>query len=257
MPLFYYFSGNGFMKILYHILSFLITFIIISCNENVHFPAVNLAPQLLKDTIQQNIDSLKKICEPGDLVVRLGDDFISDRIRYLSVTDHSYSHAGIVVMHDNKKMVCNIYPDDFVAGADTVRYDMIDSFLNTKTNLKCALYRYDLSDSEKVNFEEELNSYHKKKIHFDKKYDLKTDDKIYCSEMIYKALKKVTDNRIVIAQSFVPENMQQLIFIYFKKYNFSKNIISNRKIIAIDNLYNNPNCKPIMKFALKDIPQNE
>jgi hypothetical protein len=138
-----------------------------------------------------------------------------------------------------------------------VRYDNIDSFLNTKTNLKCALYRYDLSESEKVNFEEALNSYHKRKIHFDKKYNLNTDDKIYCSEIIYKALKKVTNNRIVIAKSFVPENMQHLIFIYFKEYNFSKSIISSRKIIAMDNLYNNSYCKPIMKFALKDIPKNE
>lgn len=246
------------MKILYNILSVLIIAIILSCNENVHFPAVDLAPQQpIKDTIQQHIDSLKKICQPGDLVVRLGDDFISDRIRYLSATDPSYSHAGIIVEHDNKKMVCHIYPDDFVVGADTVRYDIIDSFLNTKTNLKCALYRYDLSDSERVNFEEALNSYHKSKIHFDKKYDLDTDDKIYCSEMIYKALKKVTNNRIVIAQSYVPTNMKRLIFIYFKKYNFTKNIISNRKIIAVDNLYNNPYCKPIMKFALKEIPRNE
>jgi hypothetical protein len=246
------------MKIPYYILSFLISFIIISCNENVHFPTVDLTPQQsVKDTIQQHIDSLKKICQPGDLVVRLGDDFISDRIRYLSVRDHSYSHAGIIVTHDNKKMVCNIYPDDFVIGADTVRYDIIDSFLNRKTNLTCALYRYDLNDSEKINFQEELDSYHKREIHFDKKYDLNTDDKIYCSEMIYKALKKVTNNRIVIAQSYVPTNMQHVIFIYFKKYNFSKNIISNRKIIAVDNLYNNAYCKPIMKFALKDIPHNE
>ena len=246
------------MKIPYNISSFLLIFIIISCNENVSFPRVDLTPhQTVKDTIQERIDSLKKICEPGDLVVRLGDDFISDRIRYLSVTDHSYSHAGIIIMHDNKKMVCHIYPDDFVHGADTVRYDTIDSFLNTKTNLKCALYRYDLSDREKVNFEEELNSYHKKKTHFDKKYDLNSDDKIYCSEMIYKALKKVTGNRIVIAKSFVPENMQDLMFIYFKEYNFSKSIINNRQIIAMDDLYNNTHCKPIMKFALKDIPRND
>ena len=103
----------------------------------------------------------------------------------------------------------------------------------------------------------ETHGINKKKIHFDKKYDLKTDDKIYCSEMIYKILKKVTNNRIAIAPSYVPENMQRLIFIYFKKYNFSKNVISSRKIIAIDNLYNNEHCKPIMKFALKDIPKNE
>jgi Permuted papain-like amidase enzyme, YaeF/YiiX, C92 family len=245
------------MKIVHYILSLLII-AVISCNENAHQPTVDLNPQAPKnDTIQQHLDSLKRICRSGDLVVRLGDDFISDRIRYLSVADHSYSHAGIIVMHDNKKMVCNIYPDDFSTGADTVRYDPIDSFLNIRTNLKCALYRYDLSDSEKNNLREALNSYYEKKVHFDKSYDLKTDDKIYCSEMIYKALKKATGNRIVIVQSTVPENMRHLVSVYFKKYNFTKSTISSRKIIAIDNLYNNPHCRPIMKFALKDIPPNE
>lgn len=209
---------------------------------------------MAEDTILLHIDNLKNVCEPGDLLVRLGDDFISDRIRYLSTTDHSYSHAGIIVMHNNKKMVCHIYPDDFVPGADTVRYDIIDSFLNTRTNLKCALYRYDLSPDEKMEVQAELNAYHNKKVHFDKRYELETDDKVYCSEMIYKALKKVTNDRIVIKQSPVPQNMQHLISIYFKKYNFSKQVISSRKIIAIDNLYNNPHCRLIMKFALKNMP---
>jgi len=203
------------MKILYYISSFLLIFFIISCNENESIPAVDLRQEpTAKDTIQQHTDSLKNMCQPGDLIVRLGDDFISDRIRYLSVKDHSYSHAGIIVVHDNKKMVCHIYPDDFVPGADTVRYDIIDSFLNTRTNLKCALYRYDISDSEKINLEGEFNSYHNRKVHFDKRFELKTEDKIYCSEMIYKALKKVTNNRIIIAQSFVPENMQHLMSVY-------------------------------------------
>ena len=100
----------------------------------------------------------------------------------------------------------------------------------------------------------ELNKYHNKKVHFDKMYELETDDKLYCSEMIYKVLKKVTDNRIVIEQSLIPENMQRLISVYFKKYNFNKNMINNRKIISIDNLYNNPHCRLIMKFALKAMP---
>ena len=151
-------------------------------------------------------------------------------------------------------MVCHIYPDDFIPGADTIRYEIIDSFLNTRTNLKCALYRYDLSDSEKINVEAEFNKYHNKKVHFDKTYELKTDDKLYCSEMIYKVLKKVTNDRIIIEQSYIPQNMQHLISVYFKKYNLNKNIISTRKIIAIDNLYNNPHCRLLMKFALKDIP---
>ncbi len=243
------------MKILRH-LALLI--VIVSCNNNLQDK--NIAPipkQVVSDTIQQHIDSLKKLCQTGDLVVRLGDDFVSDRIRYLSAIDHSYSHAGIVVMHNNTKMICNIYPDDVVPGADTVRYDPIDSFLNRKTNLTCALYRYDLSESEKVNLEKELNNYYNNKIHFDKKYDLASDDEMYCSEMIYKALKKISADRILIKQSLIPENMQNMILIYFKEYNFTKNIISRRKIIAIDNLYNNPDCRLLMKFALKDIPKNE
>jgi hypothetical protein len=154
-------------------------------------------------------------------------------------------------------MVCHIYPDDFIPGADTIRYDIIDSFLNTRTNLKCALYRYDLSDTEKTNVEAEFDKYHHKKVHFDKMYELKTEDKLYCTEMIYKVLKKVTDDRIIIEQSYIPQNMQHLVSVYFTKYNFNKNIIRTRKIIAVDNLYSNPHCRLFMKFALKDIPKNE
>ncbi|MEP6949442.1 MAG: YiiX/YebB-like N1pC/P60 family cysteine hydrolase [Ginsengibacter sp.] len=243
------------MKLLHHISYYLFALVIISCNQNENIPTVDLTPEPpAKDTILQYIDSLKDICRPGDLLVRLGDDFISDRIRYLSVKDHMYSHAGIIVIHNNEKMVCHIYPDDFVSGADTIRYDIIDSFINVRTNLKCALYRYDLSDSEKTNVQAELNTYHNKKVHFDKTYELETDDKLYCSEMIYKVLKKVTNERIIIEQSSVPQNMQHLISVYFKKYNFSKNIISTRKIIAIDNLYDNPHCRLLMKFALKAMP---
>jgi hypothetical protein len=245
------------MNILRHFI-LLLLIVFISCNDNSRNKTVPpIAKHVTNNTIQQHIDSFKKICLPGDLVVRLGDDFISDRIRYLSASDHSYSHAGIIVIHANDKMICNIYPDDIVPGTDTVRYDPIDAFLNRKTNLACALYRYDLSENEKQNFQEELNTYYKNKIRFDKKYDLSTDDKMYCSEMIYKALRKITADRIVIKQSLIPENMQNMLSIYFKEYNFTKTIISKRKIIAIDNLYNNPNCRLLMKFALKDIPKNE
>jgi hypothetical protein len=253
-PFFILFCGR-IMKFRHLILCYLFSVVIFSCNQEGNIPPVDLTHDTPpKDTILLHIDSLKSICQPGDLLVRLGDDFISDRIRYLSEKDHSYSHAGIVVFHNNKKMVCHNYPDDFVPGADTVRYDAIDSFLNTKTNLKCALYRYDISDSEKLNLETELRKFHNAKVHFDKVYDLRTDDKLYCSEMIYKALKKVTNNRIMIIESLIPQNMQRLMITYFKKYSVDENVIRTRKMIAIDNLYNNPHCRLIFKFALKAIP---
>ena len=224
-----------------------------SCTQNESVPTANLAYEPAKDTNQLYLDSLKNVCLPGDLVVRLGDDLISDQIRFLSEKDHSYSHAGMIVTHNNKKMVCNISPGDFANTADTIRYDAIDSFLNAKNNLAYALYRYDLSDSEKSELQVQLNNYHEQKIHFDKVYDLKTDKKLYCSEMIYKSLKKVTNGRIDIAQSYIPVNMHHLISLFFKKYNIDTTSINNRKIIAIDNLYNNLHCRLVMKFALKKI----
>lgn len=230
-------------------------FIVFSCHENESVPTLDLtAEPPVKDSIQVHIDSLKNICQQGDLIVRLGDDFISDRIRYLSAKDYSYSHAGIIVIHNNEKMVCHIYPDDFTPGADTIRFDKIDTFLNRRTNLKCALYRYDLSGSEKINMQHELDKYYDNKVRFDKKYELKTDDKLYCTEMIYKVLKKVTNDRIAIEQSNVPQKMQHLVSVYFKKYNYSNTTISSRKIIAIDKLYDNPHSRLIMKFVLKAMP---
>ncbi|MEO8763340.1 MAG: YiiX/YebB-like N1pC/P60 family cysteine hydrolase [Ginsengibacter sp.] len=199
-------------------------------------------------------DSIRNICEPGDLLLRLGNDFISDRIRFLSIKDHSYSHAGIVVMRNNKKMVCHIYPEDFSTPADTVRYDPVDSFLNVKMNLKCALYRYDLSGSEKVNLELALNKFHDQKVHFDEVYELQTNNRLYCSEMIYKALKSATRNRIVIEPSLIPENMQHIVTDYFRKYSPDKKVISTRSFIPIDNLYMNPHCRLIAKFTLRETP---
>jgi len=242
------------MKERYYILIAFLFLAFFSCNQNESIPPVNLTHEIFKDTALLYLDSLEKECRSGDLIVRLGDDLISDRIRFLSEKDHSYSHAGIIVMHNNQKMVCNISPGDLVNTADTIRFDIIDSFLNVNENLACALYRYDLSDSEKIELEKVLNHYHDRKIHFDKIYDLKTDDKLYCSEMIYKSLKKVTNGRIEIAQSYVPRNMDHLISLFFKKYNIDSTTIVHRKIIAIDNLYNNLHCRLVMKFTLKKMP---
>lgn len=238
-----------------HLIFTAIFFLFLSCHENEKITPTNLSTEPpAPDSIQSHIDSLKKICRPGDLIVRLGDDLVSDRIRYLSANDYSYSHAGIIVTHNNEKMVCHIYPNDIAPGADTIRFDNIDTFLNRRTNLKCALYRYDLSDEEKLNFENELNTYHNNKVHFDKKYELKTDDKLYCSEMIYKALKKVTNNRVIIERSNIPKKMQRMVSVYFKNDNYSDKTISARKIIAIDKLYDNTHCHLVMKFVLKAMP---
>ena len=205
--------------------------------------------QPTKETIvRDSLALLNTIAKSGDLVVRLGDDFLSQQIRYMSHRDHSYSHVGVVVERDGKKFVCHIAPDP--NNADTIRYEPVDSFLNPQKNIACGLYRYDLTTGETVAFLSTLDSFSQKKVHFDKVYNLATNDKIYCSEMIAKALKKATQNRIAPKETNPPPDMLPLLLKYFAKEKPTYKQIAERKFIAIDDLYLRPDCELITSFSL-------
>lgn len=79
--------------------------------------------------ILRNMDSLKLMAREGDLIVRAGDDLLSEQIRYINEIDKTYSHSGLIIERNNQKMVCHIAPD--AAPADTIQYIPIDSFINT------------------------------------------------------------------------------------------------------------------------------
>ena len=230
------------------IIIFLLLVAVSSCSEQ---PAPKAPPkaQTEGERVQARVDSLKEAAEEGDLIVRLGDDMLSYSIRFLSQKDPSFSHTGIVVVKEGKKLVCHIYPDE--AGADTIRYDPIDSFANPARNLQCGLYRYELSEIEQRTFLADMAGYQKQRVRFDRLYDLKSDDKVYCSEMIAKSLLRSTSGRIMIEQSKVPKKMLPLMSSYFKNENISKKQLSEDRYIAIDDLYLHPKCRQIMRINLQ------
>jgi len=71
-----------------------------------------------------------------------------------------------------------------------------------------------------------MDEYYRRGVEFDFDFDMYTDDKMYCSEMIYKALLLATNNENYIPLSHVIE----------KPY------------VAIDNLYLNDHCNLIFCF---------
>jgi hypothetical protein len=211
------------------------------------------APKILteEEKLQLRIDSVKTLAEDGDLIVRLNDNIISHQVRLLNEEDKSFSHAGIVQTINSVKMVTHI--DSDIPGADTIRFEPIDSFLNPRNNLGGGLYRYDLNAEEKKTFLSNINRYYMNKVIFDRTFLLETDSLIYCSEMIYKSLRLATHDRIVIRASLIPERMLKMVHVYMEqKYPIEK--IAVNKIIAIDNLYRNPHCREIMRFTLKQFP---
>lgn len=224
---------------------------ILSCNATTRPApsATSVKSFSAQDSIQLKIDSLKNLAEEGDLIVRLGDDMLSYSIKFLSEYDHSYSHAGILIKKGNEKFVLHISPD--TAFQDMARYEPVDSFINPGKNLAGGLYRYQLTAAEKATFLDELNACEKNKVRFDRVYDLKTDDQLYCSELIAKSLQKATGNQIKIKESMIPRNMLPLIYAYFQKEKVSKDRLAKWKYITIDNLYRIDKCREVMKVQLR------
>lgn len=217
------------------------------------FAACTSKPKVLTEEQQAwlRVDSLKAMAQDGDLVTRLNDNIISHQVRFLSQEDHSFSHGGIVQTINGVKMVCHI--DAGLRGADTLQYEPVDSFLNPVQNLACGLFRYDLQPGERQRFMAAINACHAAQIHFDHDFLLETDSAMYCSEMIYKALRRATNDRIVLRETLIPERMLKMVYIYTEK----KHPISwmaREPIMAVDQLFLNPHCHELVRYTLKKFP---
>ncbi|MDQ6888997.1 MAG: hypothetical protein M3Z56_01760 [Bacteroidota bacterium] len=211
-----------------------------------------MQPLSAAERLNNDIISLKKAVNQGDLIVRMTDDLISEQIKFLNEKDKIYSHAGLVIVKNKQPFVCHIAPNEI--NGDTIQIEPIDSFINPSRNISCALYRYDLLPNEKDSLIKILLNYKAKNIHFDWLYDLNTDNKMYCAELIEKALKKATGNRSIIKESNIPLGMQPAVLAFFRNEHITKKNVAQRKIITIDNLYLRNDCKLMMKFQLKYFP---
>jgi hypothetical protein len=250
---------KALMRTLYFIGIAFIFFLNFSCTPGPGKKEVELTPEQLT---QQKIDSLKLIAQNGDLLTRMNDNIISFHLKNFNLADKSFSHAGVIVVKDGQKLVCNIDANE--KGFDTVRYDPIDSFIDPKENYICGLFRYQLSETEKQEFVKGLNSYHDRKAHFDRVFDLDTDSLVYCSEMISKSLSHATQGRFTFKPIIIPRYMLPVITRFFENDSLIhipkktlKTTVAERNYIPIDALYMVPGCTELMRFKLKHFPGDE
>jgi hypothetical protein len=98
----------------------------------------------------------------------------------------------------------------------------------------------------------EITNYYKQGIRFDSLFEMQTDDKMYCSEMIYKALLKATNNRIKLNMT-TPSHADKVMYSHFTGVPVEK--VSGAQQVAIDNLYLHPACQLVKKFSFTDTAQ--
>lgn len=146
------------------------------------------------------VDSCTKLLHTGDLLVRRGDDMTSYMLSQLNMQDQTYSHCGLV-------MVENGYPFVYhsIGGEDNpdqaLRRDSAQLWCSPANNHAFAAFRYALADSINDKLVKSVRGFYKERIKFDMSFDMETDDRLYCSEMIYKAIEQATGGNSFIAQS--------------------------------------------------------
>jgi hypothetical protein len=167
----------------------------------------------------------ESILQDGDLVLRHAKGFVSDAILPFSTNDPKYSHSGVVKKIDGKTYVLHASGGEENV-SNTMKRDSIALYCHPAAIFKFGVYRLDLDSAQRAQFVLQMERFYREGMEFDFDFDMKTDDKMYCSEMIYKSLVLATNDENYIPLSRVIE----------KPY------------VAIDNLYQNDHCNLIFEY---------
>jgi hypothetical protein len=137
-----------------------------------------------------NADTLPHaLFESGDLIFRNGNGFTSGVFRKLSLNDQSYSHAGILHRRNGKLFVYHLIGGENNPNS-VMRLEPLENFINPENSESFAVFRCDL-DNRKI--DSLAGSYFKAHVQFDMDFDLSTNDKMYCTELIYKILTQISE----------------------------------------------------------------
>jgi len=174
------------------------------------------------------IDSAKKLIATGDLILRTGSDFTSQSLRSLNQRDQSYSHCGIASIENDSVFVYHSLGGDWNPD-QKIRRDPIEVFGEPYSNRGIGIYRFPLSTSEIENLMITVKKLHDMGIMFDMKFDLKSNDHMYCAEFVYKSFIMGTNGRLA----------------------FSTSHIGAFSFVGVDDIFLQPQCKEQKRILYK------
>lgn len=138
----------------------------------------------------------------GQVVLRMGLGADSRLLSQLNKHDKSYSHCGIVLIEHGYPFVYHS-----IGGEDNpderLRRDSARRFFSPRGNIAIAAIQYPFSAAGLTRLGSVVQDYYHHRPRFDMKFDLRTDDKLYCTEFVYKAINKATNDTAYIGTSTV------------------------------------------------------
>lgn len=170
----------------------------------VHASRPNTVPVSISEDVA---DRLRE----GDIIFRGKDFSWGDLGAQLSDKDQRFGHVGVIVRNNDGWAIIDAIGNP-LDGEGSVRLRTITEFLAPATRI--GIYRPALTAASLKQFLTEIRRYEVTGTPFDRLYDLQDDSALYCTELIWRALKVATGTEQVLDQT----------------------VFRGRRIIAIDDL---------------------
>lgn len=179
--------------------------------------------------------------ETGDVIAHTSQSSQSTMIQI--GTQSKYSHVGIVFVKNGKAYV--------LESLSTTKFSTVDSFINRGKNDNYTVYRYgDWQDGHLI-WQTGLTAAQKKKLkdsagkYKGKRYDLAfkwSDDKIYCSELVWKMYEDIDielskPKKMKNFPLWIPKFKQVMEKRWGGKINKQEPVVSPKDIVKSDKLY--------------------
>ena len=174
------------------------------------------------------ISQVSKIINTGDLVLRTGNDFTSQSLKSLNQRDQTYSHCGIASMEHDSLFVYHSLGGEWNPN-QRIRRDPLEVFAEPYSNRGMGVYSFSLPAKAISNLIITVRKLYEMGIMFDMKFDLKSNDHMYCAEFVYK--------------SFLMSVGGQL--------QFRTSHIGNFEFVGVDDLFLEPHCHVQKKILYK------
>jgi hypothetical protein len=130
-------------------------------------------------------DEILPFLNDGDIICRLGDRIWSNFFKELSPNDKRFSHLGIIRIRDNNVSVINA-EGLAIEGKDFVNEVPLKDFLKIAKSI--GIYRLRTFEGAKIS---DMALEYKGRP-FDWQFDMNEENTLYCSELLYVILRKLS-----------------------------------------------------------------
>jgi len=141
--------------------------------------------------------TLEQTLQSGDIVCRYGDGIWSKQLRNVSTQEKRFSHVGIVILEADQLYVIHASANDY-SGVGKVSKEPFAQFIQDTKDF--AVYR--LPESPQVRDQIAQNALTHIGKPFDMYFDLATEDKIYCSELVRICVNLATNKDLIKTSEF-------------------------------------------------------